>query len=304
MKKAHAIMNEQAFVKNITALFSKRNDVFTGIGDDAAALDLGLPGGKLLLAAADQVIENVHFLPETSPEDVARKLLNRNVSDIAAMGGEPTHALVTVSLNPVSPEWLDRFDVALEAEAQKYGLSIIGGDVSALPSPGIAATLTILGLVEREKLSLRENAKPGDVLFLTGSFGRSFPTEHHLHFTPRLAEGRFLAGDFTNAMMDVSDGLAKDLSRFAEASNLSVNITRPDALPRRNGASLSESLNDGEDYELIVAVPREKSEKLIQAWPFETPLTLAGEFISGEPGAVLVNNQPFQEKGYDHFHAN
>lgn len=297
-------MNEQAFVKNISSLFSRRPDVFTGIGDDAAALDLGLPDGKLLLAAADQVIENVHFTPQTSPEDAARKLLNRNVSDIAAMGGEPTHALVTLGLNPVSPEWLDRFDRAMEEEARTYGLSVIGGDVAALPAPGIAATLTILGLVERRKLSLRSNAKAGDVLFLTGSFGRSFPTGHHLHFRPRLPEARFLAGTYTNAMMDVSDGLAKDLSRLAEDSRLSVNITHPDALPRRDGASLREALNDGEDYELIIAVPPEKSDALVRDWPFETPLTPAGVFLSGEPGAVLLNDKPFQEKGYDHFHEN
>ena len=144
-------MNEETFTKNIAALFAKRSDVFTGIGDDAAALNLGLPGGKLLLAAADQVVEGVHFVPETHPSDVARKLLHRNISDIAAMGGIPTHALVTLSLNPVDEVWLEQFNKALSDAADIYQVAIIGGDVAGAPVPGKAASLTILGLVEKEK---------------------------------------------------------------------------------------------------------------------------------------------------------
>lgn len=300
-------MNEETFTKNIAALFARRNDVFTGIGDDAAALDLGINNGKLLLAAADQVVEGVHFVPETHPGDVARKLLNRNISDIAAMGGIPTHALVTLSLNPLDEVWLEQFHKALSDAADLYQVSIIGGDVAGAPSPGKTASLTILGLVEKEKLALRTNAKAGDHLFLTGYFGRSFPTAHHLTFSPRLAEGRFLAGDYSCAMMDVSDGLAKDLARFAADSGLSVNLHDPEnTIPARDGATLAQRLNDGEDYELIVAVPPQKSEQLRKEWPFpKLPLTFAGTFTEDRtPGRILLDGVPIQEKGYDHFHEN
>ena len=300
-------MNEETFTKNIAALFAKRSDVFTGIGDDAAALDLGLPSGKLLLAAADQVVEGVHFVPETHPSDVARKLLHRNISDIAAMGGIPTHALVTLSLNPVDEVWLEQFNKALSDAADIYQVAIIGGDVAGAPVPGKAASLTILGLVEKEKLSLRTNAKAGDHLFLTGSFGKSFPTAHHLTFSPRLAEGRFLAGDYTCAMMDVSDGLAKDLARFAADSGLSVELHDPEnTIPERDGATLRQRLDDGEDYELIIAVPPEKSEQLLKEWCFpKLPLSRVGTFVADQtPGRILLDGTPIQEKGYDHFHEN
>lgn len=299
------MMNEEKFTQHLAGLFSKRSDVFTGIGDDAAALDLGLPDGKLLLAAADQVVEDIHFLPATPAADAAKKLLNRNVSDIAAMGGIPTHALVTLALNPLDPAWMEDFHASLEQTAKSWGLSVIGGDFAALPRPGKQASLSIFGLVEKDRICLRENAKPGDRLYLTGSFGRSFPTGHHLHFHPRVDEARFLAGTYTHAMMDVSDGLAKDLSRFAATSGLTVRITEPDAIPRRDHASLEESLNDGEDYELLIAVPEERAADLEKNWPFpDTPLTHAGYFESGAQGALFVQEQRFHEKGYDHFHEN
>ncbi len=291
-------MNEEIFVRKLEQIFKPGSDVFTPIGDDAAALDLGLP--YLLLAAADQVVENVHFLPGTSPRLIAEKLLKRNISDIAAMGGIPTHALLTLALENMDDEtWLTEFHEALSGLAESYGISVIGGDVAKM-SAGKTASLTILGKAEKEKLSLRANARSGDRLYLTGTFGRSFPTEHHLTFLPRLAEARFLAGTYTNAMMDVSDGLAKDLARFSAASGVAAVLNGN--LPGRDNASDHEKLFDGEDYELIIAVPEEKAALLEKEWIYETPLTCAGFFTDRyAPGTVLWKNQPLQEKGYDHF---
>lgn len=297
--------NEEIFTGHLAELFHRRPDVFTGIGDDAAALDLGLPDGKLLLAAADQVIEGVHFTRETEAKNIAEKLLRRNISDLAAMGGVSTHALVTVAANPMDEARLAAFHRALSDAADEYNISVIGGDLARLPAPGWVASLSLLGWVEKEKLCLRSNARAGDHLYLTGSFGRSFPSGRHLYFHPRAAEARFLAGTYTHAMMDVSDGLAKDLARFAAASGLAVRLTCPDAIPRRDGATLSEALNDGEDYELIFAVPPEKSSALRREWFFKSlPLTLAGVFENGDPGALFIENQPFEQKGYDHFYEN
>ncbi len=293
-------MNEEQFIRNLQQIFPAGQDVFTPIGDDAAALDIGLP--FFLLAAADQVLENVHFLPGTPPEKIAKKLLNRNVSDIAAMGGIPTHALLTLALENMEDEsWLTAFHQALAETAAQYGISVIGGDMAKAPA-GKTASLTILGKVEKEKLCLRSNAKAGDRIYLTGTFGRSFPTEHHLNFQPRLAEARFLAGNYTCAMMDVSDGLAKDLARFAAASGVAAVLDGN--LPGRDNANEQEKLFDGEDYELIIAVPEEKAALVEQNWNMQTELTCAGYFIKSneyEPGTVIRNGLPLPEKGYDHF---
>lgn len=297
-------MNEDRFTADLAKLFSSaRSDVFTGIGDDAAALDLSLPDGKLLLTATDQVIRNIHFTPETAPEAVAKKLLNRNVSDIAAMGGVPTHALLTVAAEKLQENWLQRFHSGLAEEAKKYGIAVIGGDL-AHTEADFVATLTIFGLVEKEKLCLRTNARAGDILYLTGTFGRSFQTGHHLNFTPRLDAAKALAGTYSNAMMDVSDGLAKDLSRFAAASGVSVRFTAE--LPKRAGATDEEAWNDGEDYELIIAVPPEKDRELEQtALSEKLGLTKAGIFTDDAPaGTIFYHEQKIQEKGYDHFHEN
>lgn len=297
-------MNEDRFTADLADMFShRRRDVFTGIGDDAAVLDLSLPGDQLLLAAADQVIRNIHFTPDTPPELIAKKLLNRNISDIAAMGGTPTHALLTVAVESLQEDWLKAFHMGLAAEAERYGIAVIGGDLAHTPND-LVATLTILGTVPKQKLCLRSNAKSGDILYLTGTFGHSFQTGHHLTFSPRLDAAQALAGTYTNAMMDVSDGLAKDLSRFAAASGVSVKITTD--LPKRDGANDEEALNDGEDYELIIAVPPEKSQALERSGlPEKLGLTRAGIFTGGQPaGTIIYHEQKIQEKGYDHFYEN
>ena len=295
-------MDEDAFTKGLRALLKQGKDVAVGPGDDCAVLDFGLE--ELLLAAADQVVAGIHFLADkTSPDAVARKLLKRNLSDIAAMGGRPTHALTTIAMSPLDESWLGRFFEGLQDEAEKAGVSIVGGDISALPSPGCCCSLSILGKVSREALCLRSQAKPGDALFCTGAFGRSFPSGWHLEFKPRLEEGRFLAGAFSKAMMDVSDGLLKDACRMAEASGCALEI-EPERIPARAGASVEEALSDGEDYELILALPPQKEQELLKRWPFKLAITRIGRFIEGMPGeARRVGGGELLkgEKGFDHF---
>jgi selenophosphate synthetase-related protein len=182
-------MNEDLFVQSLTKLF-KTDDpsVLNGIGDDTAVLDLGLPGGWLFLAAADQVVENVHFTPETSPYDAGVKLLNRNISDIAAMGGIPVYALLTVAVKPFDEQKMLAFHKGVADTAAKYQISVIGGDMAGLPQNGFVGSLTILGKVEKDKLCLRSNAADGDFL-LDGLFqilyqkagGKSQKNEHNVH---------------------------------------------------------------------------------------------------------------------------
>lgn len=293
-------MNEEDFVSFITSLYSSRSDVAIGIGDDCAALDLNLPGDVLLLAAVDQVVEGIHFLPQRDPVRVAKKLLKRNLSDIAAMGGIPTHALVTVAMYPFDEEWLCDFNKALSEEADRFGVAIIGGDVSKLASTGKACTLSIMGRVEKDRICLRSNAKNGDYLYATGVYGNSFVSEWHLDFEPRLEEARFLAGKYTTAMMDVSDGFAKDVSRLAKASSLACRFI--DDPPRRHGATVKNAFTDGEDYELIFAVPSSKADLLEKEWPFATQLSRLGVFEEGTPGRLMnLSISGISNTGFDHF---
>jgi len=296
-------MNEESFIKRLSGLLKQGADVKVGPGDDCAVIDLGLP--ELLLAAADQVVSDVHFEEgRTAPASIARKLLNRNVSDIASMGGRPTHALVTIALNPVDTAWLEDFHQGLQDEAASYGISIVGGDISSAKATGHFCSLSILGRVSKDYLCLRSNAKPGDVLYCTGGFGNSFLSGRHLNFKPRLEEALFLAGSYTNAMMDVSDGLLKDAKRMAEASGLALDID-PLKVPLAEGASLDAALSEGEDYELIFAVPDAKAGELEKAWPFkEVPLTAIGRFKAGAPGEAFNpkgERLSFSNEGFDHF---
>ena len=292
-------MNEESFVRKLSALFPQSPDVAVGPGDDCAVLDLGT--ADLLLAAVDQVISDVHYTKETSPEAVAGKLLKRNVSDIASMGGVPTHALLSLAVNPMDEDWLLAFHQGMAKAAAAYGISIIGGDMAKLFAAGQSLSLTILGKVERGKLCLRSNAGEGDLLYATGEFGNSFRSGHHLDFSPRLPEARFLAGDFTCAMQDVSDGLLKDAARMAEASGLALQLDAG-KIPLREGATPETALTEGEDYELLFALPERLRGRLESAWIFpDTKLTCLGRFVRGTPGQVSGVNENLINTGYDHF---
>ena len=129
-------MNEESFVRKLTALFPQSPDVTVGPGDDCAVLDLGTP--DLLLAAVDQVISDVHYTRETAPEAVAGKLIKRNISDIASMGGLPTHALLSLAVNPMDEEWLLAFHHGIAEQAAAHGISVIGGDMAKLFTAGQA----------------------------------------------------------------------------------------------------------------------------------------------------------------------
>ncbi len=294
-------MNEEALVARLKRLFPQSADVVEGPGDDCAAIRL--PGSdSLLLAAVDQVIEGIHYLPGEEICRVAEKLVKRNVSDIAAMGGTPSHAMLTIAANPLGEGTLFRFFEAAQTACARYGMCIIGGDVSALPAPGAVFTLSILGYVTLDCMKRRRTAQPGDLLCGTGSFGRSFPTGRHLRFEPRLEEGRYLGKQrCVHAMMDVSDGLLKDALRMASDSGLALRL-EADSVPRYDGASLEEALTDGEDYELIFAVAPGEADALMAEFPY-TRLSKFGVFLEGTPGK-LVNLPDLKKKGFDHFHEN
>lgn len=293
-------MNEESFTSGLKRLFPQTEFVVEGPGDDCAVLRV--PGSdEYLLAAVDQVVEGIHYLKGEEPSAFAEKLVNRNVSDIAAMGGIPQYALLAVAADPLDKTFLSAFHEGIRKACTAFGMCVIGGDISALPSPGCAASLTILGRIEPGNLKLRRTAKPGDLLCGTGEFGRSFATGHHLRFVPRLKEGRWLGSrPEVHAMMDVSDGLLKDSLRMAEASGLALELD-PDAIPRRDHASLEEALCDGEDYELIFSVSPDSFDLLASG--IETSIAKLGRFRKGTPGRLLTPLD-LSRKGFDHFHEN
>jgi thiamine-monophosphate kinase len=301
-------MDEQNFLDRIIPMLSQGSDVIVGPGDDCAVIDIG-NNSKYMLYAVDQLISDIHYIySDTPPEKAGAKLINRNISDIIAMGGLPAHAVVTIATTNNDINRIEQYYKGLTLEADRCGVSICGGDFAKLKTPNLeVCTLSITGYVEKSKLCLRGNAKAGDALYATGTFGDSFSTEHHLNFTPRVKESQFLAGRFTNAMMDVSDGLLIDLKRLAEKSNITISLNLDKIPPRTPGLNIKNILSDGEDYELIFTVKPELEKEMIELWPFENvPLTKIGTVLPFDGMRVIDSSSKkdlttLYDIGWDHF---
>lgn len=290
------MMNERKILEKLPDLLPVNSRIATGAGDDCAVINM--PGNNQLLAAADQVIENIHFLPETPPEDAGKKLMNRNLSDIAAMGGVPLTALLTIAANGKDNAYIERFISGAAQAGMVFDVPVCGGDTASLAEKGFCATLTILGEIPDGKAVLRSGAKSGDFVYVTGCIGNSFYSGHHLHFVPRLKEGAFLR-DHASAMLDISDGLLLDAMRLAESSNVSLFLDLA-RVPLRAGAVAPGAFSDGEDYELLFTSP----EKLT-AFPGDdfAQLSCIGRVIErGESLLVDKNNLPIKmdKNGYEH----
>lgn len=298
-------MNEIKLLEKILPDLKQDKNVFLGPGDDCAALDLGT--GDLLLAAVDQVISAVHYdRVTTKARMVGAKLLKRNLSDIAAMGGKASWALLALATNTKDDKYLLDFYDGLREAAEKFNISLCGGDFSSLPKgeTGEVASLTILGTVERDLMCCRSEAQVGDIVFVTGALGNSYESGRHLTFEPRLAEGRFLAENaYVNAMIDISDGLLLDAQRMAKASEVAL-MLELEHIPVNADATLEQALSDGEDYELLFCVPADKAELLRKEWAFETALTSIGKIRENPPGEVVsFDGEDLSErfrKGYVH----
>ena len=221
------------------------------------------------------------------------------------MGGIPRWALCTMAVNGRSPEFFQRFFTGLEECARTYNVDIAGGDLANLEKPGDCLTLTILGEVELAEVCLRKNARPGELIAVTGELGDTFADDHHLDFTPRLPEGKFLAQQgFTRCMMDISDGLASDLPKLLASSGCGGEI-QLEKLPCRNNCSIQQAIGDGEDYELLFTVAPERLAELQKAWPFDVPLSVIGR-INEKTSSVIytLNGRGIPElgvTGYEHF---
>jgi thiamine-monophosphate kinase len=291
--------------------------VIIGPGDDAAAMRPA--SDRLLLFTVDAMVEDVHFRRRwMPPRDLGWKVMAQNISDIAAMGGRPTNALVCLSLpSDLETAFIDAMYDGLDAAAAEYGASIVGGDVVGSSGP-VAVSVSLLGEVEEGMVMRRSGARPEDVLMVTGSLGDSAAglqllekgeapvgveqdaVARHVRPAARVDEGRILArSGRVTAAIDVSDGLTGDAAHIAEESGVGLRIYA-DRVPvgaacaavagRLGLNALDLALRGGEDYELIVAVQPDAADGLAEFLHHETgtPLTRVGEVVAPEDGLILV----------------
>jgi thiamine-monophosphate kinase len=269
-----------------------------GIGDDCAVLR---PARGRELLTVDPLIHGVHFDDRVPARAAGAKLFKRNLSDIAAMGGRPRVALVALALDGrVSLEWLAEFYRGMAAESRRHGVPIVGGDVARLKG-AFVATLALTGEA-RGRVLTRAGSRAGDWIYVTGSLGNSLESGHHFQFQPRLAEGAWLSRRAeVRAMIDVSDGLAKDVRALAPQG---AEAALFDAmLPLRSGADIRGALCDGEDYELLFSVAAgAKRGPLEDAWHRSFPRTrLSCIGMFARPGAVPGDALSLGDyHGYDH----
>jgi thiamine-monophosphate kinase len=307
--------------------------VLLGVGDDAALLEVA--AGRRVVATADALVEGVHFRRDwTSPEDLGWKALAVNVSDVAAMGGEPLAALISLAL-PRATEvaWVEAFYRGLEACASEYGCALVGGDTVGSPDR-IVLQVALLGTVEPERVRLRSGACPGDRVCVTGTLGDSAAglallqaggelrdrpdfaalLQAHRRPSPRLTAAWILAAEpAVTAMMDLSDGIASDLRHIVaqsgagarvEAAALPISKAAREAATLLGADPLEWALRGGEDYELLFTVTPETFPRLA-ALLTGAGVTATAVGVITASGYTLVtpdgDEQPLSPEGFAHF---
>jgi thiamine-monophosphate kinase len=302
----------------------RRADVRLGVGDDAALLDS--PAGCDLVAAIDTLVDGVHFPHGCPAASVGHRVLAVNLSDLAAMGASPAWALLALTLPSIDEDWLAEFAAGFSELARAHDVALVGGDTTSGP---LCATVQILGHVPRSEALLRSGARPGDLVFVSGTPGdaagglaveqgrlqaaadvTSYLRKRFLYPTPRMALGKSLRG-YASACIDVSDGLLGDVGKLAQASGCGVELVHGD-LPVSE--SLVEAVGDerarelaltgGDDYELCFTVNPASVGKLRQELPPDRwGYSLIGT-VREASGAVVLrdgNVMEFAHSGYDHF---
>ncbi len=292
------------------------------IGDDASVLADGCSDSvsertvnDRTVVTTDLLIDQVHFrLEEHSPGEIGRKSLAVNLSDLAAMAAVPRAAFVSIAVpRDRDLDFVKRIYEGLLPLAEDYNVAIAGGDTNRHDGP-LVISLTLLGRTTERGPLLRSGAKPGDQLLVTGLFGGSILGKH-LRCEPRVREALLLHEQYElHAGLDCSDGLALDTSRICQESGCGAIIDLA-ALPVSEDAvrlaerssdgitAIEHALGDGEDFELILAVPAEEATRLLAEQPLATPVTRIGEFVA-ERGLWQIteqgNRETLPESGYEH----
>jgi thiamine-monophosphate kinase len=323
--------SETVFVHWLQEILPRRAaGLALGIGDDAAVVRITTR--RELILTTDLSIEGVHFLRRLHPaRSVGHRALARALSDIAAMGGTPRFALLSLALTERTPRrWVEGFYAGAASLARRVGVAIVGGDTARVRGK-MFVDVVVAGEIPAGAALRRSGARPGDRVFVSGRLGLSAlglellksrrratgksATEAirtHLYPQPRLALGRFLRQNcLATALMDLSDGLSTDLARLCQASRVGAVVASekimafaPAGTKKSRGAlSLELALNGGEDYELLFTVQPEKVSRIPARFGM-IPLRAIGEIRRSKklqlllPGGKLI---PLVPSGYDHF---
>ncbi|MFL7009505.1 thiamine-phosphate kinase [Enterovibrio norvegicus] len=302
-----------------------RKDVVLGIGDDAAVISL--PENSQLVVTTDSLVAGTHFLADADPVKVAHKALASNLSDLAAMGAVPAWCSLALTMPSPDEAWLAGFCDGFYKLAEYYNVQLIGGDTTKGP---LSITITLQGIVPAGTAIRRDGANAGDWLYVTGNLGDSAAgldvilsgnapsTEleetllnRHYYSQPRVLAGQALRAVASSAL-DISDGLAADLSHILKASGVSA-VINTEALPvsdalleyagcAENAAKMA--LSSGEEYELCFTVPESHRGAIDTALAHtNTPVTCIGQIRHGEGLQLRWQGQAvdWQLAGWDHF---
>ena len=315
-------LGEFGLIERLTRIVGAEGspDLIVGPGDDAAVWRVG---SEYLIATTDAMVEGIHFLPERARwEDIGWKALAASLSDIAAMGGRPLFALVTLALPPHTPaDTMDALYRGLGESAREYDVIIAGGDV--VRAPQVSVTVALVGRAAQrdgEPLLLRRSAaRPGDVIAVTGTLGDSAAglrllqtgtgaddpiVQRHTRPVPRVEAGRAAIEAGMRCGIDVSDGLLRDVGHVCEMSNAGA-VLRAADLPLSDGLraafpddALELACTGGEDYELLLIGPAAAVSRV-------PDVTVIGEIVKGPPRVTLLHGDgseiKFARTGWDAF---
>ncbi len=295
-------IGEFGLIKEIQKGIRLSSRVIKGIGDDAAVIRPRT--GKRLLVTTDMMAEGVHFTTAMDPLAIGHKALATNISDIAAMGGTPTCAVIAfgapsgIGLKPV----MDIFQ-GIKNTARRFKIDVVGGDT--IKTNRIVINITLLGEAFPQQLVYRSGAKPGDVIFVTGALGDSLKSGRHLKFVPRLKESQYLVKNWKpSSMIDISDGLVADLGHILEMSQVGA-VLEEGLIPCHAQASLTQALYDGEDYELLFTLPRVQARQMLSRPQAGFSFYPIGEILTSKENLLLQKRngrrQILNRKGFEHF---
>jgi thiamine-monophosphate kinase len=293
-------LGEFGLIERFRSSIKLDSTVIKGSGDDCAVIEFNRD--RYLLFTCDMLVEDVDFLPGENPYLIGRKSLAVSISDIAACAGVPCYCAVSLGLpKNTTIGFADRLFRGMRDSARQFKINIVGGDLSR--SKKLSIDVSMLGLVEKKFLVLRSTAKEGDTIFVTGTLGGSIRGKH-LRFTPRVRQARFLVENFrVNSMIDISDGLAQDLSHILKASKKGALIYEGQIPLSRRAKGLKDALYSGEDFELLFTMPRKEADRLLRRKiSIFRPI---GEITAAQAGLRLVDKKGkernIKPKGFCHF---
>lgn len=298
------------------------------LSDDAAIFNAASDD---VVVTADAVVAGVHFLPDDPPDKIARKALRVNLSDLAAKGAEPAGFVMTLALQSIDDAWLAPFSHALGEDAAQFKCPLLGGDTVSTPGP-LSISITAFGRVPQGTMVRRNNAKPGDVVVVTGTIGdaafgldllqgrvkadasaSAYLTDRYRVPQPRNALAS-LVRTHAHAAMDVSDGLAGDLAKLCRASGVSADVRLADVplseaargLIKSGAESIERVITGGDDYEILCTMPSASAQRFIaEAKAQNVAATIIGEIVSGHapPRFLRADGQPIVllRFAYSHF---